>query len=251
MSKLPMPTPPWATDGKQIVFVSTGDENGANEIWRVAVSDTKPGKVVGELKGGYHTTPRWSPDGKWLVFGFEVGSQREIHAVSLLTNKRFEFLSGRHNYVSPVISQDMKSLYFLSDAGGVADIWKVGISFSSEKLEIISDPQALTVGIGMRRFSLTADTRILVYSMGGVATSVGYKYKGGGVGATLLMQIDPDQVFGFSTAKRFDFDGQSDPEFSPDGKWIAFESERSGKNEIWRTTIDGNELVQVTDDERT
>ncbi len=37
------------------------------------------------------------------------------------------------------------------------------------------------------------------------------------------------------------------PRWSPDGKWIAFTSERSGKNNVWVIRADGGEAEQLTD----
>jgi len=37
------------------------------------------------------------------------------------------------------------------------------------------------------------------------------------------------------------------PQWSPDGRWLAFTSERSGKNNIWLLRADGGEARQVTD----
>ena len=47
-----------------------------------------------------------------------------------------------------------------------------------------------------------------------------------------------------------DTEGLDDgPEYSPDGKYIYFNSIRSGKMQIWRMNKDGNEQIQLTDDE--
>jgi len=35
--------------------------------------------------------------------------------------------------------------------------------------------------------------------------------------------------------------------FSPDGKWIAFQSRRGGKDTIWKIPVDGGAPVQLTD----
>ncbi len=44
-------------------------------------------------------------------------------------------------------------------------------------------------------------------------------------------------------------DGLDDgPEFSPDGKWIYFNSDRTGLMQIWRMQPDGTNLTQVTND---
>ena len=39
------------------------------------------------------------------------------------------------------------------------------------------------------------------------------------------------------------------PEYSPDGQYIYFNSERTGTMQIWRMKIDGSEQTQVTTDE--
>jgi dipeptidyl aminopeptidase/acylaminoacyl peptidase len=41
----------------------------------------------------------------------------------------------------------------------------------------------------------------------------------------------------------------SSPAFSPDGRWLAFSSSRSGKGQVWVLPVDGGEARQVTDAE--
>jgi Tol biopolymer transport system component len=48
-----------------------------------------------------------------------------------------------------------------------------------------------------------------------------------------------------TTAKGLD-DG---PEYSPDGKYIYFNSERTGHMQIWRMKVDGSEQEQVVSDD--
>ncbi|MBI3982945.1 MAG: S9 family peptidase [Gemmatimonadetes bacterium] len=38
------------------------------------------------------------------------------------------------------------------------------------------------------------------------------------------------------------------PAWSPDGRWVAFLSSRSGKSNIWRIRVDGGEAEQITDE---
>src|SRR5579862_6332585 len=45
--------------------------------------------------------------------------------------------------------------------------------------------------------------------------------------------------------------GHSDgPDYTPDGRWIWFNSSRGGSMHLWRMKPDGSELQQMTDDER-
>ena len=46
-------------------------------------------------------------------------------------------------------------------------------------------------------------------------------------------------------------DGKDDgPEYSPDGQYIYFNSERSGMTQIWRMKTDGSEQEQITQDDQ-
>lgn len=40
------------------------------------------------------------------------------------------------------------------------------------------------------------------------------------------------------------------PDFTPDGRWIWFNSDKSGSSELWRIRPDGSQAEQMTDDER-
>ena len=43
-------------------------------------------------------------------------------------------------------------------------------------------------------------------------------------------------------------DKDSEPHWSPDGRWIAFQSNRSGTWQIYRMRVDGTDLLQLTFD---
>jgi Tol biopolymer transport system component len=57
--------------------------------------------------------------------------------------------------------------------------------------------------------------------------------------------VEGGQETRLTTAKGLD-DG---PEYSPDGKYIYFNSVRTGKMQIWRMKPDGSDQEQVTNDE--
>ena len=41
---------------------------------------------------------------------------------------------------------------------------------------------------------------------------------------------------------------EGDPDWSPDGRWIAYSSDQSGNNDIWIQPVDAGEAIQITDD---
>jgi Tol biopolymer transport system component/imidazolonepropionase-like amidohydrolase len=62
------------------------------------------------------------------------------------------------------------------------------------------------------------------------------------LGDLYLLPIDGGKATRLSSGRAFDVQ----PRFSPDGRQIAFTSDRSGGNNLWRIGVDGKNPVQVT-----
>ncbi len=58
-----------------------------------------------------------------------------------------------------------------------------------------------------------------------------------------LANADGKNTYQFTFGEK----SSTNPQWSPDGKWIAFTSSRSGKNNIWLIRPDGGEAQQLTD----
>jgi Tol biopolymer transport system component len=116
-------------------------------------------------------------------------------------------------------------LYAASRDGGVTPyLWRLPISGTAnpERLEL-AGPQVqypAIARVGKR----------LAYARGGLDTDI-WKLEAGA----------PAKNFISSTLR------DNNPQFSPDGKRIAFSSSRSGTHEIWVSNRDGSNPVQLTD----
>ena len=64
------------------------------------------------------------------------------------------------------------------------------------------------------------------------------------LGDIYVMPIDGGEATQVTSGMAWDMQ----PRFSPDGKRIAFTSDRAGGNNIWTTAVDGSDPVQVTDE---
>ena len=55
----------WSPDGKRLAFIS--DEGGEQQLWTVDAAGSRPPVQLTKTLKGELNTPKWSPDGKWIV----------------------------------------------------------------------------------------------------------------------------------------------------------------------------------------
>jgi len=217
----------------------------------------------------------WSPDGKLLAYSDRTNSGEAATFISLLSLDSSEVrrLTSPRSPVgdyNPVFSPDGRTLAFNRGSQGVTAIYTTPVSGGEER-RLISGVQ---YGWGL---AWTPDGRDIVFARAGWLPDTGWLWKisrnGGeperlqfgqqGVEPSIrgnrlvyarqteniniwrrelssLAPPGPSDRFISSTRM------ESGPQFSPDGKMIAFESTRSGAYEVWMCRSDGTGLVQLT-----
>jgi Tol biopolymer transport system component/DNA-binding winged helix-turn-helix (wHTH) protein len=116
-------SPRLSADGSKVAYIS--DQTGWEEIWKANSDGSKPVQLTSfeELGVG---SPRWSPDGQWIVFDRRTNRQSDIYVIkedgSGLQQLTFHQLPD----TMPSWSPDGKWIYFTSFQGGKSQIWKVG-----------------------------------------------------------------------------------------------------------------------------
>lgn len=177
--------------------------------------------------------PNWSPDGKWLVFNsknkfFRIAADGSTQPEVIPTGD----VKGINN--DHVLSPDGKTLYF--SAGGHL----YAVPFAGGQPRRISNRQAPERKFLYYLHGVSPDEKTLAY----VGVEAGNKYElytipaAGGPDAPLTQLGVPS-------------DG---PEYSSDGQWIYFNSERDAKvpghAQCYRMKPDGTGIEQLTHDER-
>jgi serine/threonine protein kinase len=215
----------------------------------------------------------WGPAGKG-----GIAAHRDIWTMA---SNGGDFVAvTRDAYIdwNPVWSPDGKYLYFLSDRGGSMNLWRVAIDELSGK--ILAEPEPLTTPARqMGRFRMARDGMHFVYESRDFRSGI-YAARFDPIRETIVGT--PSRVAEFSRAfiqpalspdgewialsttedlgdiyvikkdgtemRQLTTDVYRDraPDWSPEGKEIAFYSSRSGGLDIWAVHPDGSGLQQFT-----
>ncbi|MCC6395173.1 MAG: PD40 domain-containing protein [Bryobacterales bacterium] len=111
----------YSPDGPRIVFFS--NRSGSQRLWLASRDGSKPVLLnhPGTILIG---TPKWSPDGRYIVYDAAVGSNTDIYVASPDNWQPRRLTDNPANDLIPSWSADGKWVYFSSDRSGVFEIWK-------------------------------------------------------------------------------------------------------------------------------
>lgn len=112
-------------DAQTVVFSFEGD------LWKASVQDGQATRLT--AMQGYETTPRISPDGKWLAFTGEQMGNTDIYIMPLAGGdvKQLTFHSAADQVAN--FSWDSKTIYFTSNRYGIASAYTVSINGGTPK----------------------------------------------------------------------------------------------------------------------
>ena len=126
-SRLRAHAPSYSPDGKLISFVRNND--GTQNLYtgpagkKLDKNDIK--QITHFTNGEQIYSPRWSPDGKNIIFDYSKHDLRSIHMVNVETGAvDFVFDDPNIDFRSPVYSADGLSIFFASDKTGIFNIYK-------------------------------------------------------------------------------------------------------------------------------
>ena len=109
--------PAWAPDGNQIAVGLQGS------IWRIDLASREAFELT--YDGHYHSSPDWSPDGRWIVYTADHGGRTiQLQILDLETGQSHALTDDSHLYADPVFSPDGNRLAYVStEPGGYFNIY--------------------------------------------------------------------------------------------------------------------------------
>ncbi|RMG67448.1 MAG: hypothetical protein D6715_04725, partial [Calditrichaeota bacterium] len=228
----------WSPDASKLAFVTSKLSLGANAIYTVSAQGGEKTELPFAIKGLSVQDPAWSPDGRRLAIV-------EVMGTGISTSKLWTLkLDGRDLWPltdatsfdrKPLWSADGKRIVFVSDRGGSSDIWWLPLDANGGAA---GPAKALTTGVGVGAIALSVDGKKLAYEKIVQTSSI------------WSMPMSKEGLLTLKDAKLISAENNliENAAISPDGKWLAFDSNRAGNVDIWIMKTDGSDQRQVTTD---
>ena len=210
----------WSPDGSEIAYVSR--RTGTGDIWVIAVAGGEPRQLTRDIRDDI--SPRWSPDGKWIAFISQRGRQTDLWVVPAAGGTELRVTDDAAEEANPQWLGKSEVLAYHTGVAGQA-IWSVAIADGKEQR---LTPDSLRVSYPFP----SPDAKEVVYQV----------LRGGGVSD---LQVVPMTGGPARSLVQGSFNNFA-PNWSPDGKSVAFHSNRSGNVDVWVVAAQGGEPRQLT-----
>ncbi|HKR27609.1 MAG TPA: winged helix-turn-helix domain-containing protein [Acidobacteriaceae bacterium] len=221
----------WSPDGGTIAFADSPFPGGHKRLQLLSLKTLRSTAIEHNDKCIEEVMPAFSPDGKQLAYACSLTSREGEFGLSVVT------ADGRAPRIIKESSGWLKGLEWLPASKSLLFAEK----HTGTEHEVLRE---LDVATGVVRDRMTgadsAFSAAFSASAGRLVYVVNTNTKNN-IWRGDLLHADSPRVKLISTTR-----DQSCPRYSPDGKHIAFSSNRGGPAEIWMSDPDGQNVVQLT-----
>ena len=224
----------WSPDGKEVAYFV------ADSLFVGALNQEKPRFIT---RAHEPHSPAWSPDGKWIAF--VSGNDRYFTSYNIAPSSiwlvpaqggaAMPLTPTDGMSMSPTWAPDSRRLLMVSTLAGVRDVYQLNLASSGHPK---GAPVRITTGLNPSLISLSADGSELAYSVATYHANI-WKTplpKTGSVSTAGALPVTNDR----QTIESLDI--------SRDGKWLVFDSDREGVQQVFRMPLGGGPVQQLTHD---
>jgi Tol biopolymer transport system component len=232
----------WSPDGERVAYVRS------DSLYALSLDDARTRLLA---QGGEMHSCSWSPNGGWIAcvrgnrqsqqpsFFFGNKGQGSIWVIPVAGGAPVQITDNGSYHASPTWVPGARgaALLFLSNQDGGLDAYRVGLRPGGQPE---GPARRLTTGLNAQSISLSADGRRLAYSVFTESSNVwSLPIPATAAAPSSVRQAEP-VTSGNQVTEGFDV--------SPDGRWLAFDSDRSGNADLYRQPLGGGEPEQLTTD---
>ena len=228
----------WSRDGTRVAFAV-----GHDSIFAYAAETAEPELLGVHGVGGWEPhSLAWSPDGRLIAYvngnpGWPFGTNVANASIWILDANGGEPLpvtDQEHLNVSPQWLPDSRNLLFISNREGQREVYVVEVGPTGPR----GEPQKVPGPTDPHSISISADGRRLAYARFPVTGQNIWSIPIPRSGAVSIRDAAPVTT-GNQTIESHSL--------SPDGKWIAFDSDRGGEFDLYKMQLDGGDQELVAD----
>jgi Tol biopolymer transport system component/DNA-binding winged helix-turn-helix (wHTH) protein len=219
----------WSPDGKSLIFPEAQDNNAKARLSILSLSDLTARPLTSPHNQQFDCDPVFSPDGATVAFARgPMGAFLSDLFVLRVADRQPVRLTSGNSGGDVAWTQDGKEIVFDSSARGFQGLWRISASGGT--------PQPIAASGDAYEPSISRRGNQLAYRV----------FKGW----ETIWRLDlKDERHPLAPPVRL-LSGRGiiwKPSYSPDGKKIAFESNRMGYENIWMCGSDGSNCSQLTD----
>jgi Tol biopolymer transport system component len=274
--------PRWSPDGRTIAFARMVNQSTEAIMLIPALGgpERKLAEVTSSRREVFPSFPlsgfSWSPDGKWLAVAGQLKPHTGPDQIILVSVDSGEFRAITDPHVpqlgdfGPAFSPDGRSLVFVRKITQSTQLYRLNLN---ERFVETGEPVKLPTTPGdPDDIVWSGDGQEILFAAGGnlhrmPAAGTVDPTRFGPSGGVVYLAISPkgnrlaisrmvddpniyrlDLTDSHAVPQRFAYSKGRDvyPQYSPDGKRVAFYSTRSGRSEIWTCDADGTRPLQLT-----
>jgi len=227
--------PVWSHDGRSLAYAAR------EAIWVANADGTVAHKI---LKSNDPHSISWSLDDTKLAF--VSGNSVFIYGLDQFGNiapssiwiigrngeSPLRITDNTHANLSPIWSPDGHGVFYVSNIRGGRDVYYQPLRAKTAA----GVPRRVTTGL--RIYGIAGRGETVAYSVWNTSVEI-WSFPFPRSGAVSFSKVVARQVT--SASERIE-----SLRISPDGKWLAFDSDRSGNMDIYKMRVDGSDLQQLT-----
>ncbi len=210
----------------KLVFVS--GKLGDYDIWRLDLPEFKLNQLT--MSDAWNDNPRWSPDGKWVLYTSNRTEVPEVYLMDEWGNQRRQLTDTGKYHRTPVWAPDGRSYVCVTNYDGNFDLWLMDISGARAPQQLTdSEPSDYSPDV-------SPDGERIVFTS-----------ERGGSDDIWTLEIASGALTRLTDHEARDYS----PRYSPDGRRITFVTERHRRGldpnvDLYLMNDDGTSVRRLT-----